>query len=186
MRSGQHTYSIALIAAMLAHHGEEETEMWLRGLKENLARKPAGGDREAIRDVQTGLCDLAIGNTYYMATMLKNPEQKSWAEAVRIIFPNADERGSHVNISGMALAAHAPHSANAQKLMVFLASPEAQKLYAELNNEYPVIAGVEPSTIVRSWGDLKADPLSLEHVAKLRKEAAKLVDKVQFDTGPNS
>jgi iron(III) transport system substrate-binding protein len=79
-RSGQHTYNIALIASMIAHHGEQKAEAWLKGLKENLARKPAGGDREGVRDVQAGLCDVAIGNTYYMAAMLKNPDQKAWAE----------------------------------------------------------------------------------------------------------
>ncbi|MFM7083966.1 MAG: Fe(3+) ABC transporter substrate-binding protein [Hyphomicrobium sp.] len=186
MRSGQHTYSVALIASMIAHHGREETEKWLIGLKNNLARKPSGGDREAIRDVYAGLCDLAIGNTYYMATMLKNPEQKSWAESVRIIFPNVKERGSHVNISGMALAAHSPHKENANKLMSFLASEQAQTLYAELSNEYPVVEGVSPSKIVQSWGELKADPLAVEKIAKLRKEASELTDKIQFDAGPNS
>jgi iron(III) transport system substrate-binding protein len=186
MRSAQHTYSIALVASMIAHHGQDQTEEWLRGLKANLARKPAGGDREAVRDVQSGLCDLAIGNTYYMAAMLKNPEQKAWAEAVRIVFPNANDRGTHVNVSGMSLAAHAPNKANAEKLMLYLASPEAQRLYAEGNSEYPVIAGVEPTELVKSWGELKPDRLPLSKIAELRKQASELVDKVQFDSGPGT
>ena len=99
-RSGQHTYNVALVAAMIANHGEAKAEEWLKGVKANLARKPSGGDREAVRDVAAGLCDLAIGNTYYMAAMLHNPEQKAWADAVHIIFPNAGDRGTHVNISG--------------------------------------------------------------------------------------
>ncbi len=185
IRSGQHTYNVALVASMIAHHGEAETEKWLTGLRDNLARRPAGGDREGVRDVQAGLCDLAVGNTYYMAQMLKNPEQKAWADAVRIIFPNAADRGTHVNISGMSLVKDAPNKANALKLMEFLVSPEAQKIYAEVNGEYPVVAGVPASPLVQSWGELHADPLPLTKIAELRKKASELIDRVQFDQGPN-
>jgi iron(III) transport system substrate-binding protein len=157
-RSGQHTYSVALIASMIANNGKEKAEAWLNGLKNNLARKPAGGDRESVRDVQAGLCDIAIGNTYYMAAMLKNPDQKAWAEAVRIVFPNANDRGT----------------------------PAAQKIYAEGNAEYPVVPGVEAADLVKSWGELKPDSLPLAEIARLRKEASELVDKVQFDAGPAS
>jgi iron(III) transport system substrate-binding protein len=185
IRSGQHTYNVALIASMIAHHGEAETETWLTGLRDNLARRPAGGDREGVRDVKAGLCDLAIGNTYYMAAMLKNPEQKEWADAVRMIFPNEEGRGTHVNISGVSLAANAPNKKNALKLMEFLVSPEAQRIYAEANGEYPVVAGVAASPLVQSWGELKADDLPLTSIAELRKKASELVDRVQFDQGPN-
>lgn len=184
IRSGQHTYNVALVAAMIAHHGADKAEAWLQGLKANLARKPAGGDREAVRDVQAGLCDLAIGNTYYMAAMLNNPAQKAWADAVRIIFPNANDRGTHVNISGMALAAAAPNKANALKLMEFLASGEAQRLYADVNNEYPAAGTVPPSALIESWGKLKPDPLPLDTLAQLRRQASELIDKVRFDAGP--
>ena len=184
-RSGQHTYNVALVASMIAHHGKEETEKWLEGLKANLARKPAGGDRDSVRDVKAGLCDLAIGNTYYMAAMLKNPDQKEWADAVRIIFPNANGRGTHVNISGMALTANSPNKDNALKLMEFLVSSKAQEIYAQANGEYPVVPGVPASELVESWGTLKADALPLEKIAELRKQASELVDNVQFDQGPN-
>ena len=186
IRSGQHTYNVALVASMIAQHGEEATEKWLTGLKANLARRPAGGDREAVRDVQAGLCDIAVANTYYMAAMLKNPDQKSWADAVRIIFPNANDRGTHVNVSGMALTANAPNKENAVKLMEFLASPEAQRIYAEANGEYPVVDGVPASPLVQSWGPLKADPLPLTKIAALRKQASELIDRVQFDQGPTN
>ncbi len=186
IRSGQHTYNIALIASMIAHDGEEKAEKWLIGLRDNLARKPAGGDREGVRDVQAGLCDLAIGNTYYMAAMLKNPEQKPWADAVKMLFPNANERGTHVNISGAALAANAPHRDNAVKLLEFMVSPEAQEIYAEANGEYPVIASAKTSDLVKSWGELKSDSISLSEIAELRKKASELVDKVRFDAGPSS
>ncbi|MBC7830613.1 MAG: extracellular solute-binding protein, partial [Hyphomicrobium sp.] len=186
IRSGQHTYTVALVASMLAHHGEEYTEKWLSGLKANLARRPAGGDREGVRDVQAGLCDIAVGNTYYMAAMLKNPDQKAWADAVRIIFPNANDRGTHVNVSGMALTANAPNKENAIKLMEFLASPEAQRIYAEANGEYPVVEGIPASPLVQSWGPLKADQLPLSKIAALRKQASELIDRVQFDQGPTN
>jgi iron(III) transport system substrate-binding protein len=184
-RSGQHTYNVALVASMIAHHGKEEAEKWLEGLKANLARKPAGGDRDSVRDVKAGLCDLAIGNTYYMAAMLKNPDQKEWADAVRIIFPNANGRGTHVNISGMSLTANSPNKDNAMKLMEFLVSPEAQEIYAQANGEYPVVPGVPASELVESWGTLNADALPLKKIAELRKQASELVDSVQFDQGPN-
>jgi iron(III) transport system substrate-binding protein len=188
-RSGQHAYNTALIASIIAHKGEAAAESWLRGVKENLAHKPAGGDREQVRDVYAGRCDLAIGNTYYMALMqtnTKNPEQQEWANSIKILFPNAADRGSHVNVSGIALTRHAPNKANAVKLMEFLASAEAQRIYATTNNEYPVNPAVAPSDIVQSWGALKPDPLPLEAISKFRKRASELVDKVGFDTGPSS
>jgi iron(III) transport system substrate-binding protein len=185
IRSGQHTYNVALVASMIAYHGEEETEKWLTGLRANLARRPSGGDREAVRDVKAGLCDLAVGNTYYMAAMLKNPDQKAWADSVNMIFPNASGRGTHVNVSGVSLTKSAPNKANALKLMEFLVSPEAQRIYAEANGEYPVVEGVPASPLVQSWGELHADPLALTKIAELRKKASELVDRVQFDQGPN-
>jgi iron(III) transport system substrate-binding protein len=189
VRSGQHVYNTSLIATMIANKGEAFTEEWLKGLKANLAHKPAGGDREQARDIASGKCDLALGNTYYMALMAGNekvPEQKQWAAAIKPLFPNAGDRGTHVNISGMAMARHAPNRANALALMEFLASDEAQKIYATANNEYPVNPKVPPSAIVQSWGPIKADPLPLENIAKYRRRASELVDKVNFDAGPSS
>ncbi|MFZ4807100.1 MAG: Fe(3+) ABC transporter substrate-binding protein [Hyphomicrobiaceae bacterium] len=184
VRSGQHAYNTALIASVIAHKGEAEAVKWLRGLKANLAGKPAGGDREQVRDVQAGKCDLAIGNTYYMAAMLKNPAQKPWADSVKMLFPNAGDRGSHVNISGVAMTKHAPHKAEAGKLLEFLTSEAAQKIYAEANNEYPVNPKVEASDLVKSWGVLKPDALGLDAIAKYRVRASELVDTVGFDAGP--
>lgn len=183
-RPGQHTYNVSLVASMIANLGDEKAEAWLQGVKANLARKPAGGDRDQVRDVQAGLCDLAIGNTYYMVAMQKSPDQKAWADAVKILFPNAGDRGTHVNISGVAMTASSANKANAQKLIEYLASDEAQKLYADANGEYPVVAGVKASETVESWGALKADPLPLSKLAELRKKASELVDKTGFDQGP--
>jgi iron(III) transport system substrate-binding protein len=186
-RSGQHVYNTSLLATVIAHKGEAAAEAWIKGVKENLGRKPAGGDREQVRDVQAGLCDLAIGNTYYMAAMLKDPSQKAWADSVKMLFPDAaTPRGTHVNISGMALAKNAPNKAAALKLMAFLASDEAQRLYAEANNEYPISPNVPASELVMSWGKLIPDKLPIENIAKYRKQASELIDKVKFDTGPGT
>jgi iron(III) transport system substrate-binding protein len=186
IRSGQHTYNIALIASMIAHHGEEATKNWLIGLRNNLARRPAGGDREGVKDVAAGLCDVAIGNTYYMAAMQKNPDQKAWADAVRLIFPNSEGRGTHVNISGAALARQAPNRDNGIRFIEYLASKPAQAIYAEILNEYPVVEGVPISKTVASWGTLKADSLDLQKISELRSQASRLVDEVNFDAGPQT
>ncbi len=189
IRSGQHPYNVALIAALIAAHGEDWTEEWLRGVKANLARKPAGNDRLQVKGVYAGECDLAIGNTYYMGKMLtdeKHPEQKDWANAVNVLFPNTDDRGTHVNLSGAVLAKNAPNKENAIKLVEFLASDKGQEMYADVNHEYPVKDGVRWSELVESWGTFKSDPISLNDIAALRKTASELVDKVGFDEGPSS
>ncbi|MBL4892188.1 MAG: Fe(3+) ABC transporter substrate-binding protein [Rhizobiaceae bacterium] len=188
-RSGQHSYNIALFASMIAHHGEAEAEKWLAGLKANLARKPTGNDRAQAKGIFSGECDLGLGNTYYvglMQTNEKKPEQKDWANSMKILFPNSEGRGTHVNISGMAMAKHAPHKADAMKLMEFLSSGAAQKIYGEQVFEYPIKPGVEPSAIVMGFGKIKPDTLSLNEIAKHRKKASELVDKVGYNDGPSS
>lgn len=189
VRSGQHAYNLALIASIIAHDGEAKAKEWLKGVKANLATKPSGGDREQAKAIFSGQCDIALGNTYYMALMASNdkePEQKKWGESVKVLFPDAGGRGTHTNISGVVLAKNAPNKANAVKLVEFLTSDEAQKIYAELNNEYPLKTGVPLSTVVASWGTLKADPLPLAQIGKLRKRASEMVDEVGFDQGPSS
>ena len=188
-RSGQHVYTTGLIASMVAHLGEEGVEKWLTGVKNNLVRKPTGNDRAQVKSIFSGECDLALGNTYYMGKMITNtkePEQKDWAAAARILFPNNDGRGAHVNISGMALAKHAPNRENAVKLMEFLSSDKAQQIHGSANFEYPVKPGVEPDELTKSWGKLNPDKLPLDVIAKHRDFASKLVDKVGFDAGPDS
>ena len=130
-----------------------------------------------------------IGNTYYVALMRTNekePKQKAWADSIKVLFPNAGDRGSHVNISGMALAANAPHRDIAVRLMAFLASDGAQKLYAETNHEYPVTTGIAVSEMVASFGQLNADPLPLSEIARNRRIASELVDRVGYNDGPSS
>jgi iron(III) transport system substrate-binding protein len=187
IRSGQHPYNTSLFAAMIAHSGAEATEQWLRGVKANLARKAAGGDRDVARDILAGICDIGIANAYYVGRM-KNAEpgseQHQWGEAIKVlrpVFASAADGGTHVNISGAAVARHAPNRDNAVALMEYLVSDQAQSLYARANYEYPVKAGVELDPVVASFGDLKVDPLSLTEVVRHRREASVLVDKVGFD-----
>jgi iron(III) transport system substrate-binding protein len=180
-RSGKHPYNLGLIASMIAHKGEAATEQWLKGVKSNLARKPQGNDRAQVRAIKEGLCQVSLGNSYYFGKMLTNKEQKPWADAVHIVYPNQANRGSHINVSGAVVAKYAPNKDNAEKLIAYLASKQAQQAYAELNFEYPVNPNVAPVDMVASWGDFKEDTLPLNQVAKYRKAALQLVDKVKFD-----
>ena len=180
-RSGKHPYNLGLIASMIAHHGEQKTKQWLEGVKANLARKPQGNDRAQVKAIKEGLCDLSLGNSYYLGKMLQNDDQKSWAAAVNINFPNQQDRGAHINVSGVVLAKHAPHKAQAVRLIEYLTSDSAQKLYASLNMEYPVKPGVAVSEMVASWGAFSGDSLPLAKIAEYRKQALTLLDQTRFD-----
>jgi iron(III) transport system substrate-binding protein len=182
IRSGQHIYNNALFAAYIEKHGAAKAEEWLRGLKANLAQKPSGGDRETARDVAAGKCDLGIGNTYYWALMNdKESDKKAWAEATKVILPTFQGGGTHVNLSGVVLAKHAPNKANAMKLIEWLVGEKAQQMHADLNYEYPVRAGVPINKTIAGYGTLKADPMPISKIADQKKAAANLVDKVGFD-----
>ena len=186
-RSGKHVYNVALIASVIAHEGEAAAERWLAGVRDNLARKPQGNDRAQAKGIHEGVCDVAISNHYYMGKMATNdkePEQKEWAKSVRVQFLDQEGRGNHVNISGAAVIKDAKNMDNAIALIEFLAGDEAQNLYATVNFEYPVKAGVKTDPLVESWGAFKADALSIEEIARHRKAASKLVDKTGFDGGP--
>jgi iron(III) transport system substrate-binding protein len=182
IRSGQHIYNNALFSAYIVKHGEAATETWLRGLKANLAQKPSGGDRETARDVLAGKCDLGIGNTYYWALMINsNGAQRPWAEATRVILPTFKGGGTHVNIAGVVLARHAPHKADAMKLIEFLVGEKAQQMHADLNYEYPVRVGIPINKTVAGYGKLNPDPMPIAQIAERKRDAANLVDKVGFD-----
>ncbi len=155
IRSGQHIYNNALFAAYFAKHGEAKTEAWLRGIKANLAQKPSGGDRETARDVAAGKCDLGIGNTYYWALLINgDADKKPWAEATRVVLPTFDGGGTHINLSGVMLAKHAPNKANALKLIDWLVGEKAQEMYANINYEYPIRSGVTVNPTIAGYGKL--------------------------------
>ncbi|MCF2859047.1 Fe(3+) ABC transporter substrate-binding protein [Pseudoalteromonas sp. SMS1] len=180
-RSGKHPYNLGLVASMIAHHGEAETKEWLVGVKNNLARKPQGNDRAQVKAVKEGLCDVALGNSYYFGKMMTDAKQKSWAESVYINFPNQKNRGSHLNVSGVVLTKYAKNKENALKLIEFMTDNKAQNMYASTNMEYPVKPGVELSKMVASWGAFKEDSLPLAEISKYRPLALKLIDEVKFD-----
>ena len=174
-RSGKHSYNLSLVGSMIAHHGEAQAEQWLEGLKANLARKPQGNDRAQVKAVKEGVCDLALGNSYYFGKMItneKNPEQKEWANSVNLVFPNQADRGAHMNISGAALTKYAPHADSAVKLMEFLSEAQAQAMYAEANFEFPVRPGTQRSELIQQYmGEFKEDTINLQKVAELRAQA---------------
>lgn len=179
-RSSQHQYNVALLASIIAHHGEAYAERWARGVKENLARKPQGNDRAQVKAIKEGECDIALANTYYMGKMQTNPKQKAWADAVTLFFPNQEGRGTHMNVSGAGVTKSAPNKANAVKLLEFLTGAKAQRMYAEVNHEYPVNPGVAWSSRVASWGRFKRDSLPLEQIAKHRSTAIRIFDRVGY------
>ena len=183
VRSGQHVYNIALFAAVVARKGEAKAEEWLKGLKANLAKKPSGGDREQAKDILAGACDIALGNTYYVGLMrTATNEQRQWGEAIKVLMPSVrGRRHACERIGPRARCKSAPNRNAAIKFMEFMVSDAAQKIYADVNFEYPVKAGIQPDEIIASFGPLKPDTLPLDDVAKHRKAASQLVDKVGFD-----
>ncbi|GGL74414.1 Fe(3+) ABC transporter substrate-binding protein [Wenxinia marina] len=180
-RSGTHDYNLALTSAMIAHHGVDYARDWAAGVRENLARKPEGNDRAQVRAIWAGECDISLGNTYYMGLMLSDPEQQEWADSVRIVFPTFEDGGTHINVSGVAMTQSAPNRDEALQLMEWLVSPEAQEIYAEVNNEYPVIDGASPSELVASWGEFQGDRIDLSEIAGHRGEALRVMEEVNFD-----
>jgi len=184
IRAGQHPYNTALIADHIAHHGVAETEAWLAGVKANLARKAGGGDRDGAKDILGGICDIAVANSYYVGLMRSGKggeEQVAWGDAIKVLLPTFRDGGTQVNISGAAVAKHAPNRDAAVKLLEYLVSDEAQKIYAEANYEYPVKPGAPIDPIIASFGELSIDKVPLTEIVGHRKTASELVDKVGFD-----
>ncbi|MEC9365007.1 MAG: extracellular solute-binding protein [Pseudomonadota bacterium] len=184
MRSGLHPYSTALIAAYIAHHGEAAAEAWLQGLKANLARKAGGGDREVARDILGQLCDIGVGNSYYVGRMRSGaggPEQQKWGDAIQVVLPRFENGGTHVNISGAAVARHAPNRDQAVRLLEYLVSPAAQQIYAHVDFEYPVNEAAEPDPITAAYGTLQPDALPLTEIARHRRTASLMAERIGFD-----
>jgi iron(III) transport system substrate-binding protein len=182
IRSGQHPYNNAFFAAYLARNGAEKTEAYLKALKANLARKPGGGDRDVARDIQSGLCDIGLINTYYVGLMSKaTNEQKGWYDAIKPLKTTFANGGTHVNVSAAAIAKNAPNKDNAVKLIEYLLGEKAQTQYGDGNFEFPVNRAVDESAAVKLLGLVTPDTTPLAEVAKNRKAAADLVDKVGFN-----
>ena len=184
MRPPQHQNNVALIAAYLVHYGEAPTEAWLQGLKANLNHQPAGKDNDVIRQLAEGACEIGIGNTVALAQLRDGREGadfSGWARAVKAVPTSFKGGGSHVNLTGAAIARHAPHPALAQQFLEFLVTPAAQRIYAAAELEYPVLAAAERAPLVAEMGSFPADPLPIDQIAAHQQAAIALIRKVGFD-----
>ncbi|MCU7937826.1 MAG: Fe(3+) ABC transporter substrate-binding protein [gamma proteobacterium symbiont of Bathyaustriella thionipta] len=179
IRSSNNIYNQSLLASMLAADGNDKAQQWTNDFVKNFARKPKVGDRDQIKGAASGQCDIAIANTYYYGKMLtgKKADQKKAAEAVAIFWPNQGDRGTHVNVSGAGVTKYAKNTANAQKLIEFLATKKAQRWYADVNFEYPVRKDVAASELLKNWGEFKADTINLNQLGANNAQAVKIMDR---------
>ena len=179
VRSSSSVYNQSMLAAMVVRQGVESAENWARGLVANFARDPQGGDRDQIRAVAAGECDVALANTYYLAGLAKSKDSadREAAAKVAIFWPDQNGHGVHVNVSGAGVAKFAPNHANAIKLLEFLIGEEAQGIYASVVNEYPVVEGAPVADIVASWGTFKADDLNLATLGTYNGAAVRVADR---------
>ena len=181
-RPGSHVYNRGIMASVLAEYGKEKAEEWARNLVSNFAKRPQGNDRAQVKAIYEGECSIAIINNYYYGKLKfsEDPEQRKWVENVRLIFPNQAEgdRGAHVNISGAGVAKYSKNKKEAIALLEFLTSEKAQKLYGEINFEYPVNPKVSPSEELQHWGEFREDNLPIIKIAELAPEAQKIIDRV--------
>ena len=180
IRSSSNIYNQSMVAAMIAIQGEEAAEAWASGLMRNLARPPRGGDRDQIKAVAAGQCDIAIANTYYLAGMLEDndPREREAAEKVAVFWPNQDGRGVHMNVSGAALTQAARNKDNAIRLIEFLSNEESQQWYAQVNGEYPVNVAAAVGERLQAWGGFKADDIQMEKLGEFNPQAVRLMDRV--------
>jgi iron(III) transport system substrate-binding protein len=179
IRSSSNIYNQSLVAAMIAHQGEEKTEAWARNFVKNFARPPKGGDRDQIQAVAAGQCDVAVANTYYLGTLLnsQDPAQREAAQKVAVFWPDQSGPGTHVNVSGAGVTRHAKNKGNAIRLLEFMVSDEAQKWYAAVNHEYPVKPGIPWSGTLKEWGEFKADIVEMAKLGENNAAAVRLTDR---------
>ncbi len=179
VRSSNSVYNQSLVAGMISHHGEAKAEAWAKGLVANFARPPQGGDRDQIKAVAAGECDLALANTYYLGGMLNSSDEseRQAAAKVAVFWPNQQTTGVHVNVSGAGVTAHARNRDQAVRLLEFLASDPAQRWYADANNEYPVNPEIPPSETLAAWGKFEADTLNVAKLGELNAAAIRLMDR---------
>ncbi len=182
-RSGSHPYNLSLFGSMIVRHGVEKTERLLAGYVANQARAPKGGDTDQIRAVASGECGVALTNSYYWVRLLRSdkPEDKEVVSKVAMVWPNQDGAGAHMNLAGGAVARHAPHRDTAIQFLEYLATDEAQRYFANGNNEWPVVKGVDAGNeTLASLGSFKADTMPTDQMAARAADAQKLLDKVGY------
>lgn len=185
VRSGSHPYNLSLFGAMTEHLGPAQTEVWLKGLVDNMARAPKGGDTDQIKAVASGECGIALTNTYYLARLMRstNPADKAVTERVGVVFPNQQSWGTHVNVAGGAVARYSKNSANAVKFLEYLVSPEAQNHFANGNNEWPVVKNLKldnPALKAMTGGNFKSELIPISAVGMNQIKVQQMLDRVGF------
>ena len=187
IRSGAHPYNLSLFGAVTEHLGPEKSEAWLKGMVDNMARAPKGGDTDQIKAVAAGECQIAVTNSYYLARMMRSgkPEDRAVVEKVGVVFPNQNSWGTHVNIAGAAVARHAKNQANAVKFLEYLASPSAQNYFANGNNEWPVAKGVNTDnpalkSMTGGSGQFKSETIPISAVGANQVKVQQMLDRVGF------
>lgn len=183
IRSSSNIYNQSLMSSIIAAHGEDGATEWAKGMVDNFARNPVGGDTDQIRGIGAGECDVSVGNSYYYVRLMTNPgdKDKGLAEKVGWVFPNQGDRGTHVNVSGAGVLKHAPHREAAVKFLEYLASESAQRYFADGNNEYPVVAGIEPNEALKSLGQFETDSLNVAVYGENQPKAQKIFDSVGWN-----
>ncbi|MFN2335109.1 MAG: Fe(3+) ABC transporter substrate-binding protein [Wenzhouxiangellaceae bacterium] len=179
IRSSNNIYNQSLVASIIEAHGAEAAEDWVRGMVANLARSPEGGDTDQIRAVAAGECDLGIGNHYYYLRLVNSddPADRAVAQQVGLIIPNQDDRGVHVNVGGAGVVAGAPNRDNAVRFLEFLASDQAQELFANETYEFPVVDGVAKHPTLEALGEMKFDEVGMEVLGRNNPEAVRVSDR---------
>jgi iron(III) transport system substrate-binding protein len=185
IRSGSHPYNLSLFGAMTEHLGPAATETWLKGMVDNMARAPKGGDTDQIKAVASGECGIAVTNTYYLARLMRstNPAEKAVAERVGVVFPNQQSWGTHVNVAGGAVARYSKNQTNAVKFLEYLVSPEAQNHFANGNNEWPVVKGMKldnPALKAMTGGNFKSELVPISAVGMNQIKVQQMLDRVGF------
>ena len=182
-RSGSHPYNLSLMASIISHAGEAKAEEWARGVVANFARAPKGGDTDQIKAVAAGECAVALSNTYYVARLMRSdkPEEKKLMEKVGVVWPDQKGNGTHINVSGGGMLKYAPHKEAAVKFLEYLASDEAQRYFADGNNEWPAVAGVKVTNpALDTLGKFKADKLAVGSLAMYRSKAQIIFDRAGY------
>jgi iron(III) transport system substrate-binding protein len=182
IRSSSNVYNQSLLSALIDAHGEAGAKEWAQAVVANFARNPVGGDTDQIRGIGAGECEVAVANSYYFVRLMNNPEEKELVEKIGWVFPNQDDRGTHVNVSGAGVLKHAPHKEAAVKFLEYLASPEAQRYFAEGNNEYPVLSDAEVVPALKALGSgFKVDPLNVAVYGSNQPKAQMIFDSVGWN-----
>ena len=183
IRSSTHPYNLSLVSSLIAHNGEAKAEEWVKGLTANLARAPKGGDTDQLMGAAAGECKIAVANTYYIARLMRStrPNEKAAAEKLGLVFPNQANRGTHMNISGGGMLKNAPHKEAAVKFLEYLAGDEAQRYFAEGNNEWPTVRGVKINNpALAAMGEFKADAINVAQLGNNQPAAQRIADRVGF------